>query len=67
MTPITLPTIPCTRLEADRAARNLLTDAGWAPRALVILIAAAAAVACIGFGIEALVADHARWVAEARV
>lgn len=52
---ITLPTIPCTRLEADRAARNLLTDAGWFPNAIVILITAAAAVACIGFGIEALV------------
>lgn len=67
MTPITLPTIPCTRLEADRAARNLLADAGWLPNSIVILIAAAAAVACIGFGIEALIADHAQRVAEARV
>ena len=67
MTPITLPTIPCTRLEADRAARNLLADAGWLPNAIVILIGAAADVACIGFGVEALVAEEARLVAEARV
>lgn len=55
MTPITLPIITGTRLEADRAAHDLFTNAGWAPRAVVILIGAAAAVACIGFGIEALV------------